>query len=69
LAKTISPKNSFKVSRKHFLMSSRSIKGLSFQAPLSDKRLCMSHFAVFAKIFLCSYFGKGIDIATENDGS
>lgn len=42
-------------------MSCRSIKGLSFQATLSAKRLCMTNFAVFAKIFVGSYFGKGID--------
>ncbi|WP_244329299.1 VOC family protein [Tolypothrix sp. PCC 7910] len=38
-----------------------SIKGLNFQVTLSAKRLCMSNFAVFAKIFVGSYFGKGID--------
>ncbi|BAY41413.1 hypothetical protein NIES2111_58090 (plasmid) [Nostoc sp. NIES-2111] len=46
-------------------MSCRSIKGLSFQATLSAKRLCMSNFAVFAKIFVGSYFGKGIELSTR----
>ncbi|MHC5775046.1 hypothetical protein [Nostoc sp.] len=33
---------------------------MSIQAPLSTKRLCMGHFAIFAEIFVGSYFGKGI---------
>ncbi|MHC5933230.1 hypothetical protein [Nostoc sp.] len=35
---------------------------MSIQAPLSTKRLCMGHFAIFAEIFVGSYFGKGIDL-------
>ncbi len=58
--KTISPKSSFKVFRKHFLCIARSLKGFSFGATLEVKHLCMSHFAVFAKIFISSYFGKSI---------
>jgi hypothetical protein len=34
---------------------------LSLQSNLEAKRLFMSHFAVFAKIFVGSYFGKGIE--------
>jgi hypothetical protein len=36
------------------------IKGLRVKATLSAKRLCMGYFASFAKIFVGSYFGKGV---------
>jgi hypothetical protein len=34
------------------------IKSLSLQAALETKRSCMGYFAIFAKVFVGSYFGK-----------